>query len=165
MRVQYPKCTYSPYILLIKSDLKWCIHLGKNSLLVLVHPIVCGLKWSVSSILCDKCLLSWKCPTTVPSRSTFPSRNIIVYLMLSKSRYRIMMYPDVSCWTWDQGHDREHHFCFLPRFTSVDLGGMVNFTLPSTTSEMISISTSQTFHSWVVIFHLRRPMARLSLNV
>ena len=27
------------------------------------------------------------------------------------------------------------------------LGGMVNFTLPSTTSEMISISTSQTFRS------------------
>ena len=22
----------------------------------------------------------------------------------------------VSCWTWDQGHHREHHFCFLPRF-------------------------------------------------
>ena len=45
------------------------------------------------------------------------------------------------------------------------LGGMVNFTLPSTTSEMISISTSQTFRSWVVIFHHRRPMACLSLNL
>ena len=43
--------------------------------------------------------------------------------------------------------------------------GMVNFTLPSTTSEMISISTSQTFRSWVVIFHHRRPMACLSLNL
>ena len=42
---------------------------------------------------------------------------------------------------------------------------MVNFTLPSTTNEMISISTSQTFRSWVVIFHLRRPMAFLSLNL
>ena len=42
---------------------------------------------------------------------------------------------------------------------------MVNFTLPSTTSEMISISTSQTFRSWVVIFHHRRPMACLSLNL
>ena len=31
--------------------------------------------------------------------------------------------PDVSCWTWDQGHHREHHFCLLPRFTSVDLEG------------------------------------------
>ena len=20
--------------------------------------------------------------------------------------------PDVSCWIWDQGHNREHHFCF-----------------------------------------------------
>ena len=42
---------------------------------------------------------------------------------------------------------------------------MVNFTLPSTTNEMISISTSQTFRSWVVIFHHRRPMACLSLNL
>ena len=42
---------------------------------------------------------------------------------------------------------------------------MVNFTLPSTTNEMISISTSQTFRSWVVIFHLRRPVAFLFLNL
>ena len=42
---------------------------------------------------------------------------------------------------------------------------MVNFTLPSTTNEMISISTSQTFGSWVVIFHLHRPKAFLSLNL
>ena len=41
---------------------------------------------------------------------------------------------------------------------------MVNFTLPSTTNEMISISTSQTFRSWVVIFDVRQPMAFLSLN-
>ena len=45
------------------------------------------------------------------------------------------------------------------------LGWMVNFTRPSTTNEMISISTSHTFHSWVVIFHLRQPMAFLSLNL
>ena len=32
-------------------------------------------------------------------------------------------------------------------------------------SEMISISTSQTFRSWVVIFRHRRPMACLSLNL
>ena len=31
--------------------------------------------------------------------------------------------PDVSCWTWDQGHHREHHICFLPRFTAVDWEG------------------------------------------
>ena len=42
---------------------------------------------------------------------------------------------------------------------------MVYFTLPSTTNEMISISTSQTFRSWLVIFHLRQPMAFLSLNL
>ena len=36
---------------------------------------------------------------------------------------------------------------------------MVNFTLPFTKNEMILISTSQTFRSWVVIFHLRRTMA------
>ena len=30
---------------------------------------------------------------------------------------------------------------------------------------MISISTSQTFRSWLVIFHLRQPMAFLSLNL
>ena len=42
---------------------------------------------------------------------------------------------------------------------------MVNFTLPFTTNEIISVSTSQTFRSWVVIFHLRRPMAFLSLSL
>ena len=42
---------------------------------------------------------------------------------------------------------------------------MVNFTLPSTTNEMVSISTSQTVRSWVVIIHLRRSMELLSLNV
>ena len=31
---------------------------------------------------------------------------------------------------------------------------MVNITLPSTTNEMISISTSQTFHSWVVLWNI-----------
>ena len=49
------------------------------------------------------------------------------------------------------------HFLFLM---------MVNFTLRSMTNEMISISTSQTFRSsWAVIFHLRRPMAFLSLKI
>ena len=36
-----------------------------------------------------------------------------------QSRIRNLSGPDVSCWTWDQGHNREHHFCFLPWFTSV----------------------------------------------
>ena len=37
--------------------------------------------------------------------------------------------------------------------------------LRSTTNEMISISTSQTFRSWVVIFNLRQPLVFLSLNL
>ena len=45
------------------------------------------------------------------------------------------------------------------------LGGMVNFTLPYTTNEIISISASQTFCSWVEIFHLRQPMVFLILNL
>ena len=88
-----------------------------------------------------------------------------IFIVHKQPRIRKLSGPDVSCWTWDQGHNREHHFCFLPRFTTVDLGGMVNFTLRSTTNEMISISTSQTFRSWVVIFHLRQPMEFLSLNL
>ena len=36
-------------------------------------------------------------------------------------RIRKLSGPDVSYWTWDQEHNREHHFCFLPRFTIVDL--------------------------------------------
>ena len=48
-------------------------------------------------------------------------------------RIRKLSGPDVSCWTWDQGHYRKHHFCLLPgtyilkyrslllpRFTTVD---------------------------------------------
>ena len=31
--------------------------------------------------------------------------------------------PNVSCWTWDQKHDREQHFCFFPGFKSVDREG------------------------------------------
>ena len=42
---------------------------------------------------------------------------------------------------------------------------MVNFTHPSTTNELILISTLQSSRSWVVIFHHRRPMACLSLNL
>ena len=34
-------------------------------------------------------------------------------------RIRKLSGPDVSCWTWDQGHHREHHFCFIPWFTTV----------------------------------------------
>ena len=42
---------------------------------------------------------------------------------------------------------------------------MVSFTLSSTTNEMILISSPQTFRFWVAIFHLRRPIAFLSLNL
>ena len=41
---------------------------------------------------------------------------------------------------------------------------MVNFTLRSTTNEMISIFTLQTSRSWVLLFNRRRPIACLSLN-
>ena len=58
-----------------------------------------------------------------------------------------------------------NHGCVIKIIVSFDSFLMVNFTLPSTTSEMISISTSQTFRSWVVIFHHRRPMVCLSLNL
>ena len=38
-------------------------------------------------------------------------------------RIRKLSGPDVSCWTWDKRHHRQHHFYFLPRFTSVDWEG------------------------------------------
>ena len=38
-------------------------------------------------------------------------------------RIRTLSGPDVSCWTWDQGHHKEHDFFFLPRFTSVNFEG------------------------------------------
>ena len=44
----------------------------------------------------------------------------------------------------DQGHHKEHHLYLLPRFYYYRLGMKVNFTLPFTTSEMVSISTSET---------------------
>ena len=54
-------------------------------------------------------------------------------------RIRKLSKPDVSCWTWDQGHHRQCHFCFLPRFTTstVDWEG---WSLLPSTNEMISIS-------------------------
>ena len=41
-------------------------------------------------------------------------------------------------------------------------GGTVSFELPFTTNMTISTSKSQTFGSWVAIFHLRQSMAFLS---
>ena len=44
-----------------------------------------------------------------------------------------------------QGHRREHHFCFSPRFTTVDLERYSTSHFDLRQNEMISISTSQTF--------------------
>ena len=38
----------------------------------------------------------------------------------NKPRIRQLSWPIVSCFIWDQGHYREHHLCFLPRFTTID---------------------------------------------
>ena len=38
-------------------------------------------------------------------------------------RIRKLSGPDVSCWNWYQGPHRQHHFCFLPRYTTVDWEG------------------------------------------
>ena len=53
---------------------------------------------------------------------------------------------------------------FLTQIYYCQLGGIVNYNLPFTTNENVSISTSHTFRSWVVIFHLRRLMTFLSLS-
>ena len=86
-------------------------------------------------------------------------------IVLKQPRNQKLSRQDVSYLTWDQGHHREHNFCFLPRFTTVVWRDSQLHTSTSTTNEMIPISTSQTSRSWVVMFHLRRPMAFLSLNL
>ena len=57
------------------------------------------------------------------SRFNLTYRYIDDVLSIKQPRIRKLSGPDVSCWTWDQGHNREHHFCFLPRFTTVDWEG------------------------------------------
>ena len=64
---------------------------------------------------------------------------------------------DLPYWTRDQRHDREQHYCFLLGFTSCRSGGKVNFTLLFTTNATSSISTLQSFYSWVGVFYLRPP--------
>ena len=44
------------------------------------------------------------------------------------------------------------------------IGGTVSCALPFTTSVTMSLSISQTFLSWLAIFHLRQPMVCLSNN-
>ena len=90
---------------------------------------------------------TWSCPT-LGLACVLMSRPISPELVLS---------PDF----WISNIPRYFSFACI----ACPSGGMVIFTLPFTTSEMISISTSQTFRSWVVIFHHRRPMACLSLNL
>ena len=59
----------------------------------------------------------------------------------------------------------EHYICFflllLTWICFCRSGGTVNFTLPFMTNVTISISTSQSFRSWVAIFQPRPPMASL----
>ena len=67
-------------------------------------------------------------------------------------RIRTLSWPDVSYWTCDQGHNREHHFCFY-----IDLLLSIGRDVQLHTSiyEITLISTSQTFHSWIVILNHR----------
>ena len=44
-------------------------------------------------------------------------------ILHKQHKIRKLSGPDVSYWTWDQRHNREYHFCFLVRFTSVDWEG------------------------------------------
>ena len=80
-------------------------------------------------------------------------------------RIRKLSGPDVSCWTWDQGHHREHDFCFLPRFTSLDWEGWSTSHFHLRQARLFQFPHHKNFRSWVVIFHHRRPMACLSLNL
>ena len=58
---------------------------------------------------------------------------------------------DDLCCSWEQRHDREHCFCFLPRFTFVDWE-TINLILPFITNVTLAISISQIFCSWVAIY-------------
>ena len=55
--------------------------------------------------------------------SNFLCQNSPELFLSEQPRIRKLSRPDVSCWSWDQGHHRRHHFCFLPRFTTVDWEG------------------------------------------
>ena len=68
-------------------------------------------------------------------------------------RIRKLSRPDVSCWTWDQGHHREHHFCFLPRFTPVNWEGW-------STSHYYLRQTR-----WFQFPHYKLPVSELSIFV
>ena len=73
--------------------------------------------------------------------------------------------PKVSCWTWNQRHDREQLLCFLPGFTPVDREGLSTWQFNLYDNVTISIFISQTFRFWVAIFHFRPPIAFLSQSL
>ena len=71
-------------------------------------------------------------------------------------RNRKLSGSDVSCWTWDEGHHREHHFCFLPRLTTVNWEGWSTSHLHLRQTRWFQFPHHKlTFRSWVVIFRLR----------
>ena len=75
-------------------------------------------------------------------------------------RIRKLSGPDVSCWTWDQGHRREHHFCFLPRLTTVDLEGWSSSHVHKRDDFFFHIANFRFLNSNIPL-----PMAFLSLNL
>ena len=72
--------------------------------------------------------------------------------------------PNVS-WTWDQRHYRDHHFCFLPIFTTVDWERWSTSHFHLRKKIWFQFRHYKLFRSWVVILHLHRPMAFWSLNL
>ena len=86
----------------------------------LVSPLVCRGPWMSTVVLYCWCHSD--------------GASVLLYFTLQVHRWwhcivhkqpRIWKWsgPDKSCWTWDQGHYRDHHFRLLPRFTTVDWGG------------------------------------------
>ena len=64
--------------------------------------------------------------------------------------------PDVSRWTWDQRHDREQHFCFIPWFIlSIRRDGQLHTSIYDKHDDFKIV------RSWVAIFQSRPPMASL----
>ena len=90
------------------------------------------------------------------------SRFRYIDYVLSINNSKIIL-ARISCWTWDQGHHREHHFCFLSRFTTVDLEGCSTPHFHLRQKRWFQFPHHR--RSWAVIFHLRRPMAFLSLSL
>ena len=76
--------------------------------------------------LLNKCKFWFKCVSWTNDKKNWGRMHglsLNVLRLPTTPRIRTLSGPDVSCWTWDQRHHREHNFCFLPRFTTVDLEG------------------------------------------